>query len=224
VSEVPIERAIEQLLSILYKALQGRNQYYTNKAVEFLRRMGVSGCVVVSSYRSEEIPYCGLACSMGVGGLGIIFVERRVLEEAIPESLKDFIVAHELAHIVRSHVVARLIARSLLEIDLEALGKVVEELTRSKMFVEALPRLFILSLLMYMAGWLLKVDVEEVRRQELEADGVAVQLAGCEGARLFIDFLRSAQRRGYYVSHEAVLGLPALTIEERIKYLAQYCY
>jgi len=68
VSEVPKERAIEQLLSILSKALLGRNQYYTNKAVEFLRRMGVSGYVIVSSYRSEEIPYCGLACSMGVEG------------------------------------------------------------------------------------------------------------------------------------------------------------
>jgi len=55
---------------------------------------------------------------------------------------------------------------------------------------------FILSLLMYMAGWLLKVDVEEVRRQEFEADGVAVQLAGCEGARLFYRLPKERSEEG----------------------------
>jgi Zn-dependent protease with chaperone function len=67
------------------------------------------------------------------------------------------------------------------------------------------------------------IDMEVVKRQELEADNIAIQLAGYEGALHFAKMLEAFKKQGIDVSHEAILGVPALTIEDRINNLRQHC-
>jgi hypothetical protein len=67
------------------------------------------------------------------------------------------------------------------------------------------------------------IDMEVVKIQELEADNIAIQLAGCEGALYFAKALEAFKKQGINVSHKAILGVPALSIEERINNLRQHC-
>jgi hypothetical protein len=68
----------------------------------------------------------------------------------------------------------------------------------------------------------IKIDMEVIKGQELEADNIAIQLAGYEGALHFVKMLETLKKKGIDVSHEAILGVPALTIEERINNLRQH--
>jgi Zn-dependent protease with chaperone function len=193
--------------------------------MEFLRKLNINGYIIVSSFKQDDLPHCGLASSMEVGGFGMVFVEKSALEsDTVPERLKDFIIAHEVAHIVRGHIVVYAFTRTSFGAMLEAVKDVLESALKSKK-----PEDFILGLLLFLLfkfplAKLAEVDAETVKKQELEADNIAVQLAGREGALLFAKWLGELKRRGYDVSHESVLGFPALTIEERISNLLQQCH
>jgi Zn-dependent protease with chaperone function len=193
--------------------------------MEFLKRSNINGYIIVSSFKQDDLPYWGLASSMGVGGFGIVFVEKSILEsDTVSERLKDFIIAHEVAHIVRGHIVVYAFTRTFFVVILEDVKEVLESALKSKKPEDFLLGLLLFLLFKFPAQKLAEVDAETVKKQELEADNIAVQLAGREGALLFAKWLGELKRRGYDVSHESVLGFPALTIEERISNLLQQCH
>jgi Zn-dependent protease with chaperone function len=215
------DQFIDQFIDLIFNALRDTNQYYTRKANEFLNKMNTKGYVIVSSYRPEQ---CGLACSTGIGGIGIIFIDRMFFEDKLfPEELKEFIIAHELAHIVRSHVVPTLFTRALIQVNLDALGELIYRIFKSGGLLEAVLGMALLLSLLNALAELTKADAELIRTQELEADSLAVQLAGCESARYFIELLEILKKHGYDVSHVAVLGNTALKIEERLDNLKRLC-
>jgi Zn-dependent protease with chaperone function len=210
-------------MNLVLNVLRHANHYYTKRAEELLNKVGVKGYIIVTNYR-PPISQCGLACSIGVGGVGVIFIERSLLEsEHIPEELKDFIIAHELVHIVRSHVVPIILARVLFQLISKALEETIDSVLKSKELPEVAAGTVLFFLWFCGLLGLVKTDAELVRAQELEADSLAVQLAGCNGARYFIEWLRTLKEWGYDVSHEALLGFPALTIGERIDNLQRLC-
>jgi Zn-dependent protease with chaperone function len=215
---------IDKIRALLSNALLNYHPRYTAKAMEFLKKMNANGYIIVSGFGQKDLPYCGPACSIGIGGLGIVFVEKSILEsDVVHEKLKEFIIAHEVVHIARSHIVVYVFTRILCKVGLEAIKENLEEALESKKIEDFLLNLFILVLSMSFTARLVEIDAEVVKGQELEADNIAVKLAGCEGALLFANWLRELQRMGYNVSHEAVLGFPALTIEERVSNLLQQC-
>jgi Zn-dependent protease with chaperone function len=129
-----VNEIVAQFMKLVLNAFRHANHHYTKRAGEFLNKMGVKGYVIVTNYR----PQCGLACSMGVGGVGFIFIERSFFEDKrIPEELKEFIIAHELVHIVRSHVVQTILTRAVFRPILEALGEIIDNIPKSKELPEA---------------------------------------------------------------------------------------
>jgi Zn-dependent protease with chaperone function len=218
-----VSEVIDQFIKLVLNALRHANHYYTRRAKEFLNKMGAKGIIIVSNYR-PPISQCGLACSMGVGGVGIIFIERSFFEDKrIPEELKEFIIAHELVHIVRSHVVPTILTRMLFQLFSKALEETIDSVLKSKELPEVVVGIAFFLFWLYGSLGLVKIDAELIRAQELEADSLAVQLTSCNGARYFIELLRVLKEWGYDVSHEALLGFPALTIEERIDNLQRLC-
>jgi Zn-dependent protease with chaperone function len=209
---------VKQFIRIISYALKHRNDYYTNKAIEFLRRMNIYyGFIIVCNYNKKDFPQFGIAASIGLSGLGIIFIEKSFFEDReIPEELKEFIIAHEVAHIVRSHAILSLLTRKLFEISTEAIGESIE---KAETIAETIV-IFLLGLFLLFS--LTMVDINVVKSQELEADNLAIQLAGYEGALHFAKMLEVFKKQGIDVSHEAILGVPALTIEERINNLRQH--
>jgi hypothetical protein len=210
---------VKQFIHILSYALKNRNDYYTNKAIEFLRRMNIHyGFIIVCNYNKEDFPQFGIAASIGLSRFGIIFIEKSFFKDRkIPEKLKEFIIAHEVAHIVRSHVILSLLTRKLFEISTEAIGESIE---KAETIAETIV-IFLLGLFSLFS--LTMVDINVVKSQELEADNLAIQLAGYEGALHFVKMLEILKKQGIDVSHETILGVPALTIEERINNLRQHC-
>ena len=50
-----------------------------------------------------------------------------------------------------------------------------------------------------------------------------IKLTGCNGALIFAKMLEQLKMREYNVSHESMLGFPALTVDERIKFIREKC-
>jgi Zn-dependent protease with chaperone function len=190
--------------------------HYTNKANEYLRRLGVSGGIVVLSYSSKHLPQLqemfGLARAVGIGGWGVIVVERELFK-SIPEGCREFVIAHETVHIARNHLIARVFTNVMFKM-------IVEPSLREALKTRDLLRVL---LGVFLAAVTLGVDVGVVREEELEADTTAINLVGCEGVQCFARFLKILQEGGQHISHEAISGLPALTIEERLANISQYC-
>jgi len=176
------------------------------------------GSIIVCNYKKEDFPLFGIAASIGVPGFGIIFIDKSFFENRkIPEKLKEFIIAHEIAHIARIHVILNLLIKKLFEISTEA---IVESIEKAETIAEAI----VISLLsLFILFSLTIIDINVVKSQELEADNLAIQLTGCEGALHFVKMLDTFKKQGIDVSHEAILGVPALTIEERLNNLRQHC-
>lgn len=217
-----VEKELGKL--ILY-ALLNADQYYSQKAMMLLRNMRVSGYIVVSRFHRDELPFCGLACSIGLGGLGIIFIDKEFLgNPAVPEELKDFVLAHEIAHIVRGHILSKIMLRFLTETYIQALSESIRSLEKAKDVIDAL---FNVIITIFLFGVTLKlvgeVDPQRVKQEELEADEIAIKLTGCKGALIFAKMLEQLRLQGYNVSHESMLGFPALTIDERIKFIQYKC-
>jgi Zn-dependent protease with chaperone function len=214
---------LDWFINLTSNALRHINYYYTEWARELLNKMNVKGFIIVSNYK-PRIPQCWLACSMGVGGVGFIFIERSFFEDKrIPEELKKFIIAHELAHIIQGHLIATLLNRILVQMSLNVLRETAARTLKSKGFLETISNTILSTCCLYGLLELIKIDIELVRRQELEADSLAVQLTGCKGAYYSITLLKILKEQGYDVSHEGVLGLPVLTIEERLANLQLLC-
>jgi hypothetical protein len=210
---------VNQIIHILSYALMNRNDYYTNKAIEFLRRMNIHyGFIIVCNYNKEDFPQFGIAASIGLSGFGIIFIEKSFFEDRkIPEKLKELIIAHEVAHVVRNHVIFNLLTKVLFRISFEA---ILENIIKANKLLELVINFLLGSITLITE---IKIDMEVIKRQELEADNIAIQLAGYEGALHFVKMLETLKKKGIDVSHEAILGVPALTIEERINNLRQHC-
>jgi Zn-dependent protease with chaperone function len=214
---------LDWFINLISNALRHVNHHYTGWANGLLNKVNVEGYIIVSNYK-PRIPQCGLACSMGVGGVGLIFIEKSFFENKhISEELKKFIIAHELAHITQGHLVATLFTKVLVQMNLNVLKETVVSTLKSKGFLETIFGMLLSLYWFYGLLELTKIDIKLVREQELEADSLAVQLAGCEGARYFIELLEVLKEQGYDVSHEGVLGLPALTIKERLDNLQLLC-
>jgi Zn-dependent protease with chaperone function len=205
-----------RFVEVALHMLRNYNQYYTDKANEYLKKLGVSGGIVVLGYSSKYLPQLqemfGLACAVGVGGWGVIIVERELFEN-VPEGCREFIVAHETAHIARNHLIARVFINAMFKMIIEPS---LREALKTRDFLGILLGVFSVAVT-------LGVDVEVVRGEELEADTIAINLTGCESAQCFARFLKILQEGGQRISHEAILGLPALTIEERLANISQYC-
>lgn len=212
------------LILILY-AIKNFNQYYSQKAMTLLRKISTSGFIIVSEFNKDELPFCDLACSAGLGGLGIVFINKNILTNPdIPEELKDFILAHEIAHIVRSHILSRIFIKFLTESFIQALKKSIKSLEEARDVIDVF---FNLISTVFLFGVSLKliveIDPQIVKQEELEADSIAIKLTGCKGALLFAKTLEWLRMQGYSVSHESLLGFPALMIDERIRFIQEKC-
>lgn len=146
-----------------------------------LRKMSVSGYIFVSGFNSGKLPFCGLACSVGLGDFGIVFMDRKFLTNpVISEELKDFILAHEIAHIVRRHVLSRIIIKFLTEISIKTLSESIKSLKEVKNVIDGIYKLI---MTVFLFGKTLKLTVEiepqAVKQEELEADDIAIKLTGC---------------------------------------------
>jgi len=200
------------------------NDFYTRKAEELLAKLGVKGFVRVVELKDNLIPQCGIACSAGMGGSGFIFINRKALDNlSMLRGVEDYILAHEIAHIARSHSIATYFLKLSLELTGQILREASKTLVSSKDFLGALGALLTLisSTLAYME--FAKVDVDTIRKQELEADDIAIRLIGCHKALKFAEILEQLKQHGIWVSHYSTVGLPALTVDERINFIRERC-
>lgn len=213
------------LLGLFVYAWINNDRYYASRAQYFAQAMGVnSPIVVVAGIDSTRYQWCGVACSIGIGSAGIVLVDKRILgSNIVPEELKEFIIAHEVAHIVRGHAVESLILRTLTEASLTFTAEAYEALGKARDLVDLLTGFLASLTATIVLIRFAEVDLQTVKRQELEADDVAIKLAGCKGALIFAQVLRELKRQGYSVSHESLLGSPALTIDERMKFIQERC-
>lgn len=222
----PLETSMsEHLIYLILYALKNLDLQYTQKALEFIRKLGVRGYVVVSRHDDKVIPICGLACSLGFGGFGIIFINSNfVCGTVYPEELKDFILAHELAHITRNHAISGILLDFILKTSMNALKESFESLRRSRDLADLFGSLIAL-VTTSLTTFKLAVEVEPtiIKQQELEADSLAIDLCGCKGAKMFAKILKALKLHGYSVSHESTLGFPALTIDERLEFIYAKC-
>jgi len=200
------------------------NDFYTRKAEELLAKLGVKGYVRVVELKDSLIPQCGIACSAGIGGFGFIFINRKALDNlSMLREVEDYILAHEVAHIARSHSIATYFLKLLLELSGQILREASKALVSSKDFLGALGALLTLvsSTLAYME--FAKVDVDTIRKQELEADDIAIRLVGCHKALKVAGILEQLKQHGVQISHYSTVGLPALTMDERINFIRDRC-
>lgn len=212
-------------MELVLHAAASIDQHLSQEAMALLKKMNVNGSVVVINFDSDELPSCGLACSIGIGGFGIVFMNKAILGNPnIPEEAKSFILAHEVAHIARSHLLPRITFRFVAGL----IAKILDEIARSQEEAESFSAPFFLrlisTLLLSIAlGAIGEADRQIVRQEELEADDIAITLAGCGGAIWFAKVLEWLRSQGVEVSHESILGFPALTIDERVKMIYQRC-
>lgn len=158
------------------------------------------------------MPLSEISCSIGLGAFGIVFVNKDLFADPeIPEELKEFILAHEVAYIVRSHILLRVLIKFIGDVVLtKLLKKSLKLLEKAKDIVEGIFRFITTMATCVLIMEVAKIDSQTVKREELEADDIAIRLAGCKGAQIFANFLEWLQNRGFNISHESVLGFPAL--------------
>jgi len=216
---------VETLKYLVLYAIMNFDQQYSKKAMELLKRAGVSEYIIVSRFNRGDLPRCTLACSVGLGGIGIVFMDNELLDNlGYSEELKEFILAHEIAHVIRGHILSKIFIKFLIESSMLALKDSVKSLEKAK---DVLNGLFSLIMAVFSFGVTFKlvteVDPQTVKREELEADEIAIKLAGCHAAVMFAKVLERLKAQGYNISHESTLGFPALTLEERIRHIYQKC-
>jgi len=216
---------VEKLGRLILYALLNVDHSYSQKAMMLLRNMRVGGYIIVSKFHRNELPFCGLACSIGLGGFGIVFIDKEFLSSpAVPKDLKDFVLAHEIAHIVRGHILSKIMLRFITETFIQALSESIKSLEKAKDIIDALfdviTTVFLFGITLKLVG---EVDPQQVKQEELEADEIAIKLTGCKGALIFAKMLEQLKLQGYHISHESMLGFPALTIDERIKFIQHKC-
>jgi len=199
------------------------NDFYTKKTEELLARLGVRGYVLVVELKGDLAPLCGIACSSGMGGFGFIFINRKALDNlSMLRGVEDYILAHEVAHIARSHSIATYFLRLSLELSGQILREAGKALAGSKGFQKVLVALLATILTSTYIAFA-KADADTIQRQELEADDIAIRLAGCHKALKFAGILERLKQQGIWVSHYSTLGLPALTVDERINFIRERC-
>jgi len=215
---------VEALKYLVLYAIINFDQQYSKKARELLERAGVNGYIIVSRFNRKDLPKCTLACSVGLGVIGIVLMDNELLDSpSYSEELKEFILAHEIAHIIRGHILSKIFIKFLMEFSMQALKDSIESSGKAK---DVLARLFDLIMIVFLRAtfkFVTEVDQQIVKREELEADEIAIKLAGCHGAVMFAKILEQLKAQGYNISHESILGFPALTLEERIRHIYQKC-
>ena len=227
VGVIMVQRQVESedLKNLILYAIMNFDKDFSQRTMSFLKNMGINGYIIVSKFNNKDLPFCGLACSLGLGGFGIIFIEERILyNHNIPKEFKDFILAHELAHIVRGHIVSKIFIRFLSETFIQALSESIRSIEKAGDILDKLISL-IFSVFLFKITFKLvtEIDPQQVKQEELEADEIAIKLTGCKGALMFAKMLEQLKMRGYNVSHESMLGFPALTVDERIRFIKEKC-
>jgi Zn-dependent protease with chaperone function len=193
------------------------NVDYSNRVVNFLSRLGMDGYILVSEYIPKScVMACSIGFSIGKSALGMIFVDKSVLEK-LPRECQDFILAHELIHIIKNHSIMKLVVRYAFQMSLSMYNEIMNKSIKNNDVVGLIFSL----LLLFISLMIQEADANTVKRQELEADATAAQLIGCGGTSCAVKFLLEMKNMGVNVSHVNVLGLPALTIDERINNLKQ---
>jgi len=175
--------------------------------------------VLVCSIKENELPKCGLACSLGLTRFGVIFISRHVFYDLrISEELKRFIIGHELAHIVRGHQILNAFRMKM--------GELLEETlkARREKIADIFSGIIDFMFRLIAATAIIGLDIQIVRQEELEADKLSIELTGCKGALEFAEMLNSLKERlNMDISHESFLGIPALTLSERTNAIRALC-
>ena len=106
----------------------------------------------------------------------------------------------------------------------QALVNSIESFEKARDIVDVVLSLFEM---LFFFGVTLKlvaeIDPKIVKQEELEADDIAIRLTGCRGVLIFAEMLKELRAQGYAISHESMLGFPALTIDERINFIRHRC-
>jgi Zn-dependent protease with chaperone function len=103
------------------------NVDYSNRVVNFLSRLGMDGYILASKYIPKN---CVIAYSIGfsIGKfiLGMIFVDKSVLGK-LPRECQDFILAHELTHIIKNHSIMKLVVRYTFQMSLSMYNEIMNK-------------------------------------------------------------------------------------------------
>lgn len=141
--------------------------------------------------------------------IGIVFISESYCS-TLPDEELEFVVLHELGHIVKSHSIANLFV---------ALGKeYVTDLLADTLDLPREQTLAIITLIKWIFPGA-RIEEEITKQKELEADSYAVMLQGKK--RPAISVLQKLARGNIKApSHVTVTGtfvMPAITFEERIE-------
>ncbi|BAA79803.1 hypothetical protein APE_0824 [Aeropyrum pernix spindle-shaped virus 1] len=218
------ERSVEdELIDLLLLALSNLDIKYTALAQELASRMGSRGIIIVALFKeNEKLPAYELAFSIGLGGYGIVFI-RRELADKLPEEVIKFIVAHEVAHIVKNHAIASYTTRQLTKISFDSLKDSIKNLNRTKKSEKPTANLLLIIISLALLAQTTKYEATTIKEQELEADTLAAKTTGCKPALIFAEILNHLKKQGINTSHETTLGAPALTLDERINNIKRIC-
>jgi Zn-dependent protease with chaperone function len=182
----------------------------TAKVDQYLRRLGCTTPAVVVMVTTD-----GLATAAGITMFGVSFGQISVSKSLLatlsadPEAL-DFVLAHEVAHIWESHLVAKgafAIARAMLD----------QEAKTDPVLLTMLAAWDVAKVVLF-AGGNLPIDAALTKEQELDADALAARLVGSvdAGHRALLTLVggnRSAPSHTWEVFQTAA---PVMTVGERL--------
>ncbi|BAB67039.1 helix-turn-helix domain-containing protein [Sulfurisphaera tokodaii] len=190
---------------------------YTELAKEFARKL-LNNTIIHISVLPSTYEKCGIACSEGISILGNIYVSEGFF--SLPESVKEFIIAHEVAHIIRGHSITKYVLSIFTGVLHEEARQLTMSSFRDSRIIKKIARFFIGAILeasvLYADA---TANAQTIKQQELEADSYAAKLVGTEKTKDFIKFLELYRQDYNNISHTSLLGFPALTIDERISNL-----
>ena len=198
------------------------SELYSQKAAAMLKKLGINGFILV--YKDPLMKT--LASCIGRKGYGIIFIYKKFVDNPkIPEEIKDFVLAHEVGHIVYEYPFRRPLNRILVEAVIyflkrrireyiELYGKIGDVIRKILYWIETVVAFSISS------RYIREIDPEVIKREELMANLIAIKLTSCRNALIFAKLCLSKYRG---VAFRSLLDVPALTIEEEIKFIHLKC-
>jgi excisionase family DNA binding protein len=210
---------IKLLNSFINSSKERKKEYakYAKLANEFATKLLNNTNVFISVLPSTN-SNCGIACSEGLSTLGNIYLSKEFF--SLPESIKEFIIAYEVAHIVKGHS----ITKALMSIFSSKLYNASEQLIKNGFqeygILGGIGRILIGAILMGDTLYANSdANAKTIKNQELEAEKCAARLVRAEKTEKFIKFLELYKDDYNNISHTSLFGFPALTIDEKISNL-----
>jgi Zn-dependent protease with chaperone function len=80
----------------------------------------------VNIYRKNCVIACSIGFSIGKFILGMIFVDKSDLGK-LPRECQDFILAHELTHIIKNHSIMKLVVRYAFQMSLSMYNEIMNK-------------------------------------------------------------------------------------------------